>query len=159
MSIFRRDRDSTPPGSASAGPGSSPGKPPEPASARGEGRVTRIAPGTRVEGRVGGATELLVEGEVVGEVRVDALVVVGPGGVVQGPVAARVVKVAGKVVGDVRGSERVEIDGSGSVEGDVAAPRVVIAEGAFFKGRVEMQGDRAGGERPASGAAGRTRPD
>jgi len=47
---------------------------------------------------------------------------------------------------------RVEVSPSGIVEGDIAAPRIVIAEGAFFKGRVEMRGDRAPGERGPRGA-------
>lgn len=115
--------------------------------------MTHIAPGTRIEGRLTGPTDLLIEGEVEGEVRVDSAVVVGTEGMVQGPVSARVVRVSGKIVGDVQATERVEIAPAGSVEGDVAAPRVVIAEGAFFKGRVEMKGnqDREARRSKASG--------
>ena len=46
------------------------------------------------------------------------------------------------MLGNIRGIERVEVLASGSLEGDVAAPRVVIAEGAFFKGKVEMTGGK-----------------
>jgi cytoskeletal protein CcmA (bactofilin family) len=154
MSIFRRDSPSSPSASPSSQPpGAVPGKPSDPAAASRDARVTRIAPGTRVEGKVSGAAELLVEGEVDGEIQVEAPVVVGPGGVVRGPIAASVVRVAGKVFGDVRGADRVEVGAAGSLEGDIAAPRVVLAEGSFFKGKVEMQGDKAKGERSSSGAA------
>ena len=135
--MFRRDRPSE---RAAAG-----GGPPESAA---PARGTRIAPGTRVSGAIGGATELLVEGEVEGEIRVEAAVVVGPGGVVRGPIAAPVVRIAGRVFGDVRGGDRVEVAAGGTLEGDIAAPRIAIAEGAFFKGNVEMLGDKARGERP-----------
>ena len=52
----------------------------------------------------------------------------------------------GRVVGNVQGDEKVEILPTGRLEGDVSAPRVVLAEGAFFKGKVEMtgQGGKAG---------------
>ncbi|HYH44596.1 MAG TPA: polymer-forming cytoskeletal protein [Thermoanaerobaculia bacterium] len=118
------------------------------------GRATHVAPGTRIGGEITGATELLVDGEIEGEVRVEASVMVGTGGVIRGPVSARVVRVAGKIFGKVHGSERVEVGASGTLEGDIVSPRVIIAEGAFFKGKVEMQGDGTRGERlaKASGA-------
>ena len=103
-------------------------------------RITHIAPGSRIQGQLSGPTELLVEGEVEGEIRVDATVMIGTEGVVQGPVTAHVVRIGGRVFGNVTASDRIEVAPSGSVEGDVAAPRIVIAEGAFFKGRVEMMG-------------------
>jgi cytoskeletal protein CcmA (bactofilin family) len=104
--------------------------------------MTHIAPGSRIRGEITGPTELLIEGEVEGEVRVDSVVVVGTEGVVQGPVSAQTVRVSGRVVGNIQASDRVEIAPAGSLEGDIAAPRVVIAEGAFFKGRVEMKGNQ-----------------
>ncbi len=143
MSIFRRE--STPPS-----PGSSAAGSPEASHSVNsvhKRRLTHIAPGTRLTGEVTGATELLVEGELKGEVRVDAAVTVGADGVVEGPITAPVVRVSGRVVGSVVATDRVEVSPSGSLEGDIAAPRVVIAEGAFFKGKVEMRGgsaDKAG---------------
>jgi len=101
--------------------------------------MTHIAPGTRVVGQLTGPTELLIEGEVEGEVRVDAAVMIGADGVVKGPILANVVRVGGRVEGNVQATERVEVAPSGTLEGDITAPRVIIAEGAFFKGRVEMR--------------------
>lgn len=106
-------------------------------------RITHIAPGSRIQGQLTGPTELLIEGEVEGEIRVDAAVMIGTDGLVQGPVTAPVVRVGGRLFGNVTASDRVEVAPSGSLEGDVAAPRIIIAEGAFFKGRVEMTGDKA----------------
>lgn len=132
MSIFRRENVA-----ASAG-GS-----PEPAAPYQKRGITHVAVGTRLRGEVSGSTELLIEGEVEGEIRVDATVTIGTEGSVHGPIAAPTVRVSGSVVGSVVASDRVEVAPSGSVEGDISAPRVVIAEGAFFKGRVEMKGEGA----------------
>jgi cytoskeletal protein CcmA (bactofilin family) len=132
MAIFRRDSASSP----AASGGSS-----EPAGSSQKRRLTHVAPGTRIRGEITGQTELLIEGEVAGEIRLDATVTVGAEGAVQGPIFAPVVRVGGRVTGNVTASDRVEVAPSGSVEGDISAPRIVIAEGAFFKGRVEMKGD------------------
>jgi cytoskeletal protein CcmA (bactofilin family) len=145
MSIFRRENVPASPASSGGSSESSHSQ---------KRRLTHIAPGTRVEGTFTGPTELLVEGEIAGEVRVDALVMIGGDGVVEGPITAPVVRVGGRVAGDIRASDRVEVAASGILEGDISAPRVVIAEGAFFKGRVEMTGDKARERRPRSGGEG-----
>ena len=144
MSIFgRRDNASSTPASAS-----DPGRPqeanlPAPSPSRSQQRrITHIAPGTRIRGEVSGPTELLVEGEVEGEIRVDAPVIVGAEGVIQGPITAQVVRIGGRVFGNVQAADRVEVAPSGTLEGDILAPRITIAEGAFFKGRVEMKSDK-----------------
>lgn len=128
--IFHRG---TSPAPAASGPSDS-------ASSRRQ--ITHVAAGTLLQGAVTGATELLVEGEIQGEVRVDAPVTVGVEGVVEGPIAAPIVRISGRVTGNVAATDRVEVAASGILEGDIAAPRIVIAEGAFFKGRVEMRGER-----------------
>lgn len=145
MSIFRRESGSSPT-TSSSGPGESSSPMPSPSSGPSRRRVTHIAPGTRLQGELTGPTELLIEGEVAGEVRVESVVVIGAEGLVQGPITAQTVRVSGKVVGNVQATERVEIAPAGSLEGDIAAPRVVIAEGAFFKGRVEMKGNQQGSQ-------------
>jgi len=143
MAIFSRRDNATPSPSPAS---SSDASPSSPAAAQ-RRRVTHIAPGTRIEGRLAGTTELLIEGEVAGEIRVEASVMIGNEGVVQGPIVAQVVRVSGRALGNIQAAERIEVAPSGSVEGDMAAPRVIIAEGAFFKGRVEMKGERAEKER------------
>jgi cytoskeletal protein CcmA (bactofilin family) len=135
MSIFRREV-AAPARPSVAAPGGD-------VSSSPRGRVTQVAPGSRIEGEVTGSTELLIEGEIEGTVRVDAVVVIGAEGVVKGPVSGSVVKVIGRVTGNVRGSDRVEVGPAAILEGDISAPRVVIAEGAFFKGMVEMQGEKS----------------
>ncbi|MEP7009977.1 MAG: polymer-forming cytoskeletal protein [Acidobacteriota bacterium] len=137
MALFRRDSPAPAHSVTFTGPSGEPGG------------GTRIAPGARFEGKITGTVDLVVDGEVIGEIAVSAVVLIGPQGSVTGPISARVVRVAGRVAGDLRGAERVEITATANLEGDIAAPRVTIAEGAFFKGRVEMK--PAPGSEPAAG--------
>ena len=144
MSLFgRRDNASSTPASSND-PGRHQDAPlPASSAARSQQRrITHIAPGTRIQGEVSGSTELLVEGEIQGELRVDAPVIVGAEGVVQGPISAQVVRIGGRVFGNVQATDRVEVAPSGTLEGDILSPRITIAEGAFFKGRVEMKGEK-----------------
>ncbi len=149
MSLFRREPE-TPASAASRGHQR------DPALAEGKGQslsqaITHIAPGTRVKGQITGDTEILIDGELDGDVHVGSRAVVGAEGQVVGSMQARSVRVAGKVRGNVSCLERIEILESGTLEGDLTAPRVVISEGAFFKGKVEMNEPRkTGGKVPQS---------
>jgi cytoskeletal protein CcmA (bactofilin family) len=134
MAMFRREPENKP-----AAPPAAPTAPAERRTA-----TALIAPGCRVTGTIGGGADVQIDGELEGEIKLQTQVAIGPGGLVRGDIAARVVRIGGKVVGNVRGSERVEVLPSGQLEGDVAAPRVVISEGAFFKGKVEMTGQAKG---------------
>jgi cytoskeletal protein CcmA (bactofilin family) len=116
---------------------------PAPAPSSASKTATLVAPGTKIVGKISGSAEVMIDGELEGELRVDGGAVIGTGGTVRGEIAARTVRVGGKVFGNIRGGERVEVLASGALEGDVSAPRVVIAEGAFFKGKVEMTGGKS----------------
>ena len=99
---------------------------------------TRVSTGTRIVGRIEGEMEVVIDGELEGEVRLVGHLLIGASWAVRGEVVARGVRVAGRVIGDVRGLERIELLAGGSVEGNLTAPRVVVAEGAFLSGRVVM---------------------
>lgn len=137
MSIFRRE--SEPP--AEPQPAVRPTRPAPRPPAPEKGTVsvsTHIAKGSKVVGQISGTADLVIDGFVDGEIVLESQVVVGPEGRVEGKILARSVEVGGHVLGNVQGLERVEVLATGSLEGDVLSPRVVIAEGAFFKGKVEM---------------------
>ena len=72
---------------------------------------------------------------------------IGPNGRIKAEVFAKAVIVLGEITGNVTASEKVDIRDKGSVDGDIVAPRVAIAEGAHFRGSVDMQ--RAGGAKGA----------
>jgi len=69
---------------------------------------------------------------------------IGPNGKIKAQVFAKSVIVLGEVNGNVTASEKVDIRDGGSVDGDIISPRVAIAEGAHFRGSVDMQ--RKGGQ-------------
>lgn len=153
MPIFRRDPDSE---SADAEPSSTPYRS-RPVVNERPSNSTHVAAGTEIEGKITGGTEVVIDGRFRGTVDVGSSVVIGRSGRVDGGVLGRVVRVAGAVKGDIHGGERIEIMATGRVEGDVAAPRVIIAEGAFLKGKVEMDERKAappvGEEKRAPGAS------
>lgn len=136
MALFNRE-DETP----DVAP--SPPRAPVPPKASSGGRSTYIGPGVRIQGEISADAEIVVDGEVQGRLDLKQNLVVGPKGVVNGDIVAQSVQVGGKVVGNVRGIDRFELLQSGRIEGDVVSPRVVIAEGAFFKGNVEMTSQQA----------------
>ncbi len=137
MSIFRRENDPPPQPAVPAQPARSAPRPPAKQKST-PSESTHIATGSKVVGKISGSADLVIDGVVEGEIHLESQVVVGPEGRVEGKILARSVEVGGKVLGNVKGVERVEVLATGSLEGDVLSPRVVIAEGAFFKGKVEM---------------------
>lgn len=111
--------------------------------------ATRVSPGTRIVGRLEGATEVVLDGELEGEVRLDGALLVARNGAIRGELRARVVRIAGRVTGNVHGGERIELFAGGSVEGDLAAPRVIVHEGAFLTGKVVMHESAPAAGKPA----------
>jgi cytoskeletal protein CcmA (bactofilin family) len=99
-----------------------------------------IGPSVKIKGELSGSEDLRIDGQVEGRIQLDNhALTVGPNGTIHAQVSARVVTVQGHVIGNVSASERVEIRESGSVDGDIVAPRVAIADGAVFRGSVDMQ--------------------
>lgn len=154
MSIFNREK-SAPPSASNPNPSPRP-RLSERTNPAPSSNPTYVAAGSRVKGEITGSAEVRVDGELEGRLQLDSTAVVGKEGRVKGEIHARAVLVEGSVKGNVHGSERVEILASGSLEGDISSARVVIAEGAFFKGSVEMgrEGGKGGGA--AGGHAGST---
>ena len=100
---------------------------------------TMIGRGFVIKGDVSGNEDVEVEGEVVGTIELQQHVVtVGPGGRVEAQVLAKSVVVLGTGTGQLTAIELVRIGETGSFEGVISAPRVVIADGAHFQGRVQM---------------------
>ena len=96
-----------------------------------------------IKGELSGSEDLTIEGHAEGRIELrDNVLTIGPNGKIRAEVFAKAVIVLGEVVGNVTASEKVDIRDNGSVDGDIISPRVAIAEGAHFRGSVDMQ--RAG---------------
>jgi cytoskeletal protein CcmA (bactofilin family) len=105
-----------------------------------------------IKGELSGSEDLTIEGHVEGKIELkDHLLTIGPNGRIKAQVFAKAVIVLGEVNGNVTASEKVDIRDGGSVDGDIVSPRVAIAEGAHFRGSVDMQ--RKGAAASASSSA------
>ncbi len=109
--------------------------------------IVNIGKSVVIKGELNGSEDLTVEGHVEGKIELrDHVLTIGPNGKIKAQVFAKAVIVLGEVNGNVTASEKVDIRDGGSVDGDIVSPRVAIAEGAHFRGSVDMQ--RKGGGQP-----------
>ena len=91
-----------------------------------------------IDGELRGSSNVRVHGRISGRVNISGDVRVEAGGVVTANVDATNVEVLGEVEGNVGAKDRVEVFSQGRVTGDIKAPRVLIANGAVFKGNVAL---------------------
>ena len=101
--------------------------------------VVNIGKSVVIKGELNGSEDLTIEGHVEGKIELrDHVLTIGPNGKIKAELFAKAVVVLGEVKGNVTATEKVDIRENGSVEGDITAPRVAIAEGAHFRGSVDM---------------------
>lgn len=100
---------------------------------------TVIGEGLSIEGELTSDEEVVVRGNLRGKLTTRDAVSVGAGSVVQADISGQSVSIAGQVTGDVTAPERVDIQAGGRLVGDVKAARFTIADGASFKGAVDME--------------------
>lgn len=110
-----------------------------------ERRVTAwIGQGVVVEGKITSGQDLRIDGKVDGSIEVgNHGLIIGASAAVKADLVARSVIISGSVNGNVTASERVDLQASGSVEGDITTPRLIMADGAIVKGKVDAAGRRA----------------
>ncbi len=101
--------------------------------------TTIIGKGMIFDGELKGDGSVRIEGQVSGMINIKHEVIVGEGGFVNGNIKSKIVTVLGKLKGNVEAIDKITIDVSGSMIGDIIAPRVVVAEGAVYKGRIDME--------------------
>lgn len=97
-----------------------------------------IGPGIIIDGTVQAEGDLRILGRVLGRVSVSGTLELAPTGSVKSDVVGGRVLVAGMVEGNVTGTERVDLLAGARLLGNVKAPRLTIADGATFRGKVEM---------------------
>src|SRR6476660_6215661 len=145
--MWKRDESVRP----ASGQPAAPPAPPAPATAgapapRAEASQNRerdnvnIGKSVVIKGELNGSEDLTIEGHVEGTIQLrDHVLTIGPNGKIKAQVFAKASIVLGEVQGNVTATEKVDIRDNGSVEGDLVSPRIAIAEGAHFKGSVDMQ--------------------
>ncbi len=108
-----------------------------------EKTTVNIGKSVVIKGELNGSEDLTIEGQVEGKIELrQNVLTIGANGRIKAQVFAKAVIILGEVTGNVTATEKVDIRDNGSVDGDIASPRVAIAEGAHFRGAIDMQ--RAG---------------
>lgn len=97
-----------------------------------------IGKGIQVRGNLSGSGDLVVEGRVEGHVALQDHITVEEIGTVVADVETEQLTVNGKMSGNIDASERVSISSTATVIGDIRAPRIVVEDGARFRGNIEM---------------------
>jgi len=109
-------------------------KPPAPRSTA----HTVIGSSIVIDGEITGDEDLVILGTVKGRVALKESLYVESSGVIEADIETANVEVSGQVTGNISASEKVELKADCKVVGDIRAPRILIADGAVFKGNVDM---------------------
>ena len=108
--------------------------------------VVNIGKSVIIKGELSGSENLTIEGQFEGKIELrDNALTVGPNGKIKADLLfAKSVDILGRVTGKITAVDIVSIRENGAVDGDITAPRIAIADGAHFRGSVDMRRD--GGE-------------
>jgi cytoskeletal protein CcmA (bactofilin family) len=102
--------------------------------------VAHIGKSVIIKGELSGSEDLFLDGEVEGNIDLqDHNLTIGPHGRVRANVRAKDVVIHGKVDGNIQGTDRVELKRSAVLAGDIATQRIVIEDGAYFKGAIDIK--------------------
>jgi cytoskeletal protein CcmA (bactofilin family) len=105
--------------------------------------VGHIGKSVVIRGELTGNEDLYLDGEIEGNIDLrDHKLVIGPNGKIKATITARDIVLHGRVEGNVSATERVELKKSCTLIGDVSTSRIVIEDGAFFKGAIDIKEDR-----------------
>jgi cytoskeletal protein CcmA (bactofilin family) len=111
-----------------------------------------LGPTLHFKGELYGEEDLEFQGQIEGSIEHTRSLSIGKEGGVKGNIRAKFVIIEGRVDGDVYATESVQIRQNAKVVGNIFAPRVGIADGAHFSGRIDMnhKGVAAKGDKPLS---------
>ena len=102
--------------------------------------VARLGPSLQVNGEISGYEDLCIDGQVEGSIRLEGRkLIIGTTAKVIAEVAAAEVVVSGHLKGNVSAKKCVEIRKDGSVTGDLTTAQIMIEDGAYFKGSIEIE--------------------
>ena len=102
-------------------------------------RIVNIGQSIEIKGELTGDEDLTLGGKVDGKISLkDHNLTIGANGRITAEIHAKTVVVAGEVVGNITADDKVEVAATGSMKGNITAPHVVLADGARFKGKIDM---------------------
>ena len=118
-----------------------------------------IGKSVQIKGELTGSEDLYLDGSIEGTVDLrDHSLIIGPNGKIKAGITARDLVVHGRIEGNVTATGRVELRKSCTLIGDVSTQRIVIEDGAFFKGAIDIKEKAQDCRSPqASGSRGQRR--
>ena len=136
MALFSSTKDPNPPHPQ-----------PRPSERPADPNATFFGPNLTIDGTITGSEPVMIEGTVRGKINLTGDLRVGTKARVEATVHAKNVTVEGRLTGDISADDRVELVTTATVDGNIKAPKIIVAEGAKFRGSVDM-----GSQRPREGA-------
>jgi len=91
-----------------------------------------------IDGEITGDEDLVIQGTVKGKIQLKESLYVEESGAVEADIETQNVDISGQVTGNITATDKVELKAQCRVVGDIKAPRILIADGASFKGNVDM---------------------
>ena len=132
-------------------PNETPGQPVYSSEPSKGGRIVNIGPSIQIKGELQGNEDLTIDGRVEGKIELrDHNLTICPNGKIKADLHANTIVIAGDVQGNAFAKERVEIAPTGRLNGDIASPRITIADGAHFKGSVDMERSSDSARKPVA---------
>jgi cytoskeletal protein CcmA (bactofilin family) len=100
---------------------------------------TTIGSSISIKGEIIGEEDLVIQGVISGTINLKSNnLTIGDRGRIEANAFAKSIKVEGQLDGDLRAEERITVTKSGKITGNMSAPRVVLEDGATFKGSIDM---------------------
>ena len=112
--------------------------PAAPAAPVSQGAPCVLGPTLQFKGELYGEEDLEFQGQIEGSIEHTRSLSIGKEGSVKGNIRAKFVIIEGRVDGDVYATESVSVRQSAKINGNIFAPRVGLADGAHFSGRIDM---------------------
>jgi cytoskeletal protein CcmA (bactofilin family) len=98
-----------------------------------------VGKAVRIVGQIFSREDLYVDGEIEGTVEaLEHKLTIGPHGTVHAGIKAREVVALGSITGNVEASEKIEIHKEAKLVGDIRTSRIIIEDGAYFKGSIDI---------------------
>src|SRR5690554_5739616 len=148
----KKQKEQRPSSPEIAAPAPTPTTTPQPATSR---SAAMIGQSIEIKGEITGNEDLVIKGSVEGTIDLaEHEVTIGDSGKVRADIKGKTVTINGEVTGDISGTEKVVISKTGRVRGNIISPRMMLEDGAVFKGSIDMDpGDAAKNSRTSSSEA------
>ncbi len=99
-----------------------------------------IGRGLHIKGELHGEEDLVIEGTVEGTITMAKSLTIEPEGRIKADIETENVTVRGEMIGNLQARDKISVHSGARVVGDMVAPRIEIQDGAYYKGRIEMEG-------------------